>query len=236
MIKNINQIDGLRLVLKSVIEKGKHSPAIEEFINLCINYSYVYYRNSRYRNLIKEKTGLCDKDLAIDFIADLFKEQNGHYYQFNNFFKGTNNHLDELDEDEIKSKLLSLICTSTNQRISELREEFGESYFKVKKAVDIALERNRNEFKKCIYRNEFYIHNSRAGKIYFNKSPMPRESILLELHGSKYRTRGIPEVMRTLLNKIEEQEFYCKAIENKQLIQCISEFYKQRLKDNFVNY
>lgn len=185
---------------------------------------------------MQDKTGLCDKDLAIDYIADLFKEKNGYYYQFNHFFYKDRINLKSTNPDILKSKLLSLVCALVNQRITESREDFGESYFKVKKAIDIALDRNKGEFIRCIFRNEFYIHNSFSEKVNFKKLYIPNETLLFELHGCEFKTRSIPEVIRKCLNMVENQKFYCKAIEYSKLTQCISEYYKQRLSEYVRNH
>jgi hypothetical protein len=231
---NNNKIN-LKSLLNSVLVEGKSSPLLEEFINYCIKISLSYFRNSHFRKFIIEKTGLNEKDLAVDFIAELFKEKDGYYFQFNNFFTPFRENIENTDDDIIKSKLISLVCSSTNQRITELREDLGENYFKIKKAFDLAIKRNDSEFIKCIYRNQIFIHNSYTGEINFDESLIPKDILLFELHGSEFKSRSIPEVIRAALKITEKQNEYCKAIEFTYLMQTISEFYKNRLTDFLEN-
>lgn len=226
-----DQAKNINTILISIIEKGAASPLLEEFINICVNISLIYFRNSRFKSFLREKTGLTDKDIAIDLIADLFKEKKGIYYQFNEFFKKDKFDLKNTDEDVVKAKLYSLLVSSTKQNISEIRGDYDEIYFKVKKAIDIAVDRNNDEFMTCRFRNDIYIHNSYSRKINFKNSFIIKEELLFELYGCDFNTRSIPEIMRKCLNILENKKKYCNAIEYSQLTNCITEYYKNRLSD-----
>ena len=230
-MKTDNRTDCLSDVLDSVLNTGNSTPNLNNFIQTCLRISYAYFKASRFKEFIRAKTGCSDIDLAYDFIADLFEEKDGLYFRINSFFKNSNGQVKNLPEDMVKAKLASLVCSATNQRISEIREDFGENYFKIKKAVDICLERNGHSFKRIIYRNVLYIHNSISTKVNFSLTPFPPSLLLESLHGLNFRTRNIPEVLRGMFGIIDSQEEYCKAVEFTKMVNHVVDYFKQRFND-----
>ncbi len=120
----------MKSIIQSVIEEGNHSKSLNEFIKFCHRIATTTINISRYKNFLLEKSGLSVNDLAYDSIADLFICEKGKYIFLDSYFK---NILYCKTEDEILSKLYALVISRTNQRIVELREEYGELYFKIKK-------------------------------------------------------------------------------------------------------
>jgi hypothetical protein len=218
-------------VLESVLTQGNSSSRLNDFIQTCLRISCAYFKASRFKEFVRAKTGCSDIDLAYDFIADLFEENDGIYFRINSFFRNSNGNVIDMPEDMVKAKLASLVCSATNQRISEIREDFGENYFKIKKAVDICLERNGHDFKKIVHRNILYVQNSLTTKVNFSLSPFPPAILLENLHGLNFRTRNIPEVLRGLFSLVDNQEEYCKALEFTRMVNYVVDYFKQRFND-----
>ncbi len=132
----------MKEIIESVITEGAKSKRINDLINFCHKIAVTTLKISKYINFITEKSGLSISDLAYDVIADIFIVDNNRYLIIDNNFS------DLIREKNIKgevitSKIYALVISRTNQKIVELREEYGELYFKIKRAIFLHISRNK---------------------------------------------------------------------------------------------
>jgi hypothetical protein len=200
---------------------------------MCI--SKITLLNSKYRDLLLKKTGCTVDDLALDLIADLFESRRGKYYYLNRYFEDINKNVMKLPKQVIASRLFSIISSAVNQRISDIRQEFGENYFKIKKAVDICLIRKPDSFKKKIIKENIYVYNCSSRSINLKFEQMPREYIIPELFKFEFRTHQVPEVMKNIYNVVNQQNEYSRALELTSLINCVVDFYRSRIEGHLNN-
>ncbi|MCX7833501.1 MAG: hypothetical protein N2490_04750 [Ignavibacteria bacterium] len=215
-------------VIISVIKEGERSHKLSELIDFCQKIAVTTINVSKYRNFIIEKSGLSINDLAIDVIADLFACEKGKYKFIDSCLKRI---IDSKSEDEILAKLYALVIARTNQRIVELREECGELYFKIKKAVKLFLNRC-NDYKKVFYKSTCYIYSCELSKLNPRLKEIPIEELLQLLFSLKFEKLSVASITSKALEIVNSQKKYLRAISEFNLYFVISEFYKCRLRDH----
>lgn len=221
----------INTVLHSVLAEGKRSRYLHKFIGVCQKISIINLINSKYRDFLLKKTGCRLEDIALDLIADLFEERNGKFYQLNLYFRDIISDIKTLPEDIVHSKLVTLVRSGANQKISDIRQDFGECYFRVKKAVNICLTRKSNYFKKKVLNDSTYIYHFKEKEPELHKEEIPQDILLPELFKCKFKTYQIPEVMTNIYTIVNEQDEYSKALELNSLTNYVVGFYKRRLDD-----
>jgi hypothetical protein len=227
--------DNINTVLNSVIKNGSSSILLNRFLEICMCISKIVLLNSKYRDLLLKKTGCTIQDLSLDLIADLFEVRRGKYYYLNRYFGDISNNITKLPKQVVTSRLFSLISSAVNQRISDIRQEFGESYFKIKKAVDICLTRKPDAYRKKKIREYVYIYSSSTRSLRLKFEQMPREYIVPELYKFDYRTYQVPEVMSNIYSVVNRQDEYSRALELTSLINCVVDFYRNRIEGHLNN-
>jgi len=225
------EIAEINLVLDSVLKQGKRSRHLTRFIKMCQKISIINLINSKYRDFLLKKTGCRLEDIALDLIADLFEEREGKFYQLNLYFTDILDTVKKIPEDVLHSKLVTLVRSGANQKISDIRQDFGECYFRVKKAVNICLTRKAQKFKKKVVNDSTYIYHSEEKDPDLSKLEYPQEQLLPELFKCKFKTYQVPEVMNNIYSIVNEQDEYSKALELNTLTNCVVGFYKRRLDD-----
>jgi hypothetical protein len=221
----------MKNIVKSIMHTGKDSPHLKHFIDTCINLSISAIYRSKYKDYILHKLGISIKDLASDLVADLFKSTEGKYLYINNHFDDIIDKIDDTPEEIIKAKLSTLIISRTNQGITEMREEFGEIYFRVKRAVYLHISRHKEEFKKIIYKGNTYIFNCPEGKINLDLEQIPLRTMLDFMYASNHKKYSVTTITDKIFGILNNQADYCKAIHDVLLYQIISEFFNLRMKD-----
>jgi hypothetical protein len=218
-------------ILGSVLKYGKDSPSLNKFIELCLHLSLSAINISKYKEYILSKTGLSIKDLAYDSIADLFKQTDGKYLYIDNYCRDIKDKLDNVHEDIVKAKLSALIISRTRQRITEIREDFGEIYFRVKKAIYLHLKRNRDIFKSVIYNEDTYIFTCPENELDFKKEKIPNEFVLESLNSTNHTKISVTKIVDFIFEQINKEKYYRKALIDTDLYNITSEFYKLRRED-----
>ena len=222
----------IKSILFSIIKDGSKSKHINEFMDICIDIAIVQYRRNKFKNEIINKECYNEKEIAYDLIADIFENRGGYYFQINKFFTEVNNNIDKVNEEEIIAKFVVLVRSHVRQRITDIRESYGEFYFKVKKAIEIFISRNKDGFNETVFRDQIYIYNSSEAEINFELPQITERIFLNELYNNDFKTYSIPEVIRKAFDFMNLQNDCCKAVEKTLLLNYISKFYKRRLKDN----
>jgi hypothetical protein len=226
----------MREEIISILKLGINSPLLNSFIEICRNLSKAVINKSKYKEYILQKTGVSIDDLAYDCIADLFKQTEGKYLYINKYFDDFISDFENIPEDIFKAKLSTLVISRTNQRITEIREEFGEVYFKIKRAAYLHLNRHTDLYKKIIYQEKTYIYGCDEKDIDFNKPPVPGNFILESLYLEKNKKYSVSKIVDLVFDKLNLEKEYNKAISEIDLFRIIADFYKLRKDDYLLNF
>lgn len=226
------KFENIKSILVSIIKGGSQSKHINECIDICSDIALVQYRKNIFKDELFQKEGYDEKEMTYDLIADIFENRGGYYFQINKFFSGVINNIDKVNEEEIIAKFVVLVRSHVHQRISEIRESYGELYFKVKKAIEIFISRNKDGFSGIVFRDQMYIYNNSEAEINFDLPQITESIFLNELYNNEFKTYSIPEVIRKAFDFMNLQNESCKAVEKTLLLNYISKFYKKRFKDN----
>lgn len=232
--------DNIAKVLYSVLSDGERSVHLNSFVKTCTNITVLYLKKSVFVNDLLNKSGSTLNQLAIDFLADLFENKDGKFLILRKFFNDFLKNEGDAKDEEIMSRLVVLIRSNSNQMISEMREQHGEIYFKIKKAFNIYLGREK-KIKEVIFRDKSYFYTCRANEVNFCFPLITYDDMLDNLTLSLIDNESIPELIKICFDNLNNSNLYCKAIEKGTFLNVITEFYKIRLKEhifseNFVNW
>jgi len=225
----------MREQIISILKSGKDSPFLNSFIEICRNLSGTAINISKYREYILNKTGLSTKDLAVDCISDLFKDTNGKYLYINNYFDDISD-LENIPEDILKAKLSAIIISRTNQRITEIREEFGEIYFKIKRAAYLHLKRHKDKYKKIIYKEITFVFSCDEKDLDFDKPFIPDDLILESLYLDNIKKYSVSKIVELVFEKLNFKQDYNQVINEIDLYRLITDFYKARMSDYLLEF
>lgn len=225
----MQKYENIKSLILSILKYGNKSECISEFIYVCKSIALSFLKTNKYSKEILYKEQITEEELSSDVIADLFAQKDGKYYLVNNYFEKVE--IAKLKEEEVLAMLIVLVRSRAQQRISEIREEQGEIYYKIKKSIDSYLIRNKEEYNLVIFRDKQYIFQKIYEKIDIGCQQIPEDELLNELFSKKIKNYSIPEVMRNIIEITGTQNQYCVAIEKVHCVNIITQFYKKRLKD-----
>jgi len=219
--------------LLSVIVEGRNSPHKNDFIETCKKLAVKAFNSSFLRESILNNSGLSPEDVAVDIIADLFAEENGRYPSFNNYFGDTAGKISVCSEDELFAKLNALIISRANQRLTDIKDENGEIFYKVRKAVRIYFQRHKDDFHFIIYDKEKYFFNCKKELLDFDMPEFDENVLKNQLLTFNYKNYRIPEFINSLFLILNEQDIFLKTKNETSICKIITGFYKERL-ENYV--
>jgi hypothetical protein len=224
-------MNDFKIIIKSVLDKGKSSPSLNDLIRTCINISIASLYKSRYKDFVLKKTGLGCEDFAIDAISEIFREVNGKYPYLNNYFENQNIDWKIANEDILNSKLCVLIVSATNQKIVETREEYGEIYFKVKRAVFVYLNRKKDIYKKIICNEKELIYSCNDKCLNPEKEEISTDKLIDILFKNNLSIGMISRIVDNIFIYINSEPQYFKAIPFLTLVSAIVEFLKHKMNN-----
>ncbi len=230
MVKNKNI--PLINIISSIIEDGNSSIYINDFIDICHRISRETLIKSRFKEFLLEKTGMAVDDIAYDSIGDIFREVDCKYIYIEHHFAG----YEKLKDDEILSKTYSMIVSRTTQHITEIRKDFGENYFSVKKAVKLHLNRHKDIYKYIIHNKTIYIYSCRDNEINWKRKQVDEEFIIDYLNSIAHDKNWISKLVEFIFDSLNNQNMCCKVIEEVLLINSISNYFKARMSDFLNNF
>jgi len=229
----------IKEALVSILSYGKNSPLLNKFIRICCWLGLPVLRKSIYMEHLINMSGLCDKDMMTDIIGELFECVEGKFIRIENFIKrsaSVNYHTplptEEIHEDILSAMLITLVSSRVKQGISDLRNEYGEIYFSIKKAMDICLERNDDFFKEINFMDDRIIFTCIPDALNFELPFMPNELVLEIMFYKNLKNNFVTEAVRNIFVHLNKENEHLKAIKYKELLNVLTEFYKKRLKDN----
>lgn len=225
----------MKEIIISILEKGKNSPHVSRFYEICTNMSAAQLcisKNIPIRNDMMRKLGCSLKDLAGDCVADLFESKNNLFFQFNNYFGKIINQLTQMHDDEITALLASQIRNITNQYIAELQQDFGNIFLKVRKALRVYIERNKNYYLSIKINNEILIHTNHHTKIDREQPLYPTSELLSDLFMKDFEYYYTSEIVDNIFEIVNSQDTYCKAVKLTDLFEVARLFYEKRMSDH----
>jgi hypothetical protein len=221
----------MKNIVYSILSLGAESPKLNQFVEICTNLSIPVLNRSKFKEYILYKTGLSVRDLARDLIADLFKVNGGKYIYINNHFEDILVNYKEVPAEIIKAKLSTLVISRTNQGITEIRESFGEIYFRIKRSIYLHISRHKDEFKKVIYEGNTYIFNCPEKEVKFDMEQMPVLTMLDFMYASNHKKYSITTITNYIFGILNRQKDYCKDLMDTTLYNIVAEFFNSRMQD-----
>jgi hypothetical protein len=227
----------MKELIKSILSLGCTSPRFKEFYSICVRLSMSYLSISKNRFIsieLQRKLDISLTQLARDCIADLFEIKDSCYIHINNYFYKKLGNVEQKHDDEIKVHLAILIKSKTNQQLTELREYFGEIYFKIKKAVSTDLTRKNDFYKEVSLDGNRFLYICKKEELDFNLPQVEDKIIMEKLYEMHLTNYQVPKVMKAVLEIVEKQEGYLRAIRYKSLLLILKSFYLSRMNDHQI--
>ncbi len=227
-------IENFSSILRDILEKGNKSIYLNDFISICCKISLQYLRKSCFHKNILRKEGIDEEKIALDLISDLFETNGDKFCILNRHFNKKITEIDNFTDEYAFASLVVLIRSRINQRISEIREDYGEIYFKIKKNYESFISRNHNEISETVFRDIFYVHSISQTDLRLDKEFLSQEILLDVLFGEKFKTHSIPELVRKTINFASARTEYSAAIPVTVLLNSLKLYYENRLKDEII--
>ncbi len=219
----------VKRLLLSVLDLGDRSPLFSQFFGVCCDMSLASLsisRNKMFRNELVEKLGCSPRDLACDCIADLFENRQGRFIRIDNFFQRKfPGGVEDVHPDMLLVNLAVLIKSRVNQQISELRQNTGEIYFSIKKALMTDLNRRKNIYRRFTYKGAKFIRLGNASSVDMELPQIDIECLVSELMAKHLNNRGVAAILPCAFEILAEQNSYCEAIEEKLLLNALKIYY-----------
>ncbi len=230
--------ENIKKALLDILDKGERSVLFNIFYKACLKFSIATLLLEKNRNIKNEavaKLGCSLKDLACDCISDLFERKDEKFIHIENYFyKKSKDELSGIHPDIIKVNLAMLIKAKTNQQLSELREAYGEIYFKIKKSASIYLERQKSFIKQIYFKNIKFLYTCSNNELVIEQTTMKVELLLGKLYEMRFNKYQIPEIIRAIFVILNNQNEYCKAISINTILNTLKIFYINRMNDREI--
>jgi hypothetical protein len=189
-------------------------------------------KNQRIRDEILLNLNCTKRDLACECLGELFCTQNDSLIEINNFFqKKFPNGLEGVHVDIIKANIGLLIKSKTNQHLSEIREDLGDPYFKIRKAVSTEIARKNGTYKKIIFNGKKYVAANHNFECNFNLPQIDKDTFLTMFFDIKLKKYDVAKVLREAFILLNSQNEYAKAVEEKLLLDTMKDFYIAKMND-----
>ncbi len=219
----------IKKLLFSILDKGDRSPLFNQFYEVCIRFSVATLylnKNQNTRNDLQRKMDCSVQDLACDCIWKLFIPKQGRLIEFEKYFnKHFPDGIETIHPDNLKAQLAILIKARTNQGLSLIKEEWGDIYFDIRKAVSTEVARRKETYKKHIIHGIKYLSFNHKDQIDFSLPQVEKNYLLSRLFPVKMKKYDYAKVLRIVFEILSSQQEYCKAVEEKLLLDTLKEFY-----------
>jgi hypothetical protein len=223
-------------IICSILESGKASPLFNRFYELCIRFAKATInlnKNRQIRNEILSRLGYSLQDMACDCIADLFETRDGKFIHIDNYFlKKLSSKPEDTHTEILETYLVVLIKSKTNQQISELRENLGEIYFKIKKSVSTDLNRKKKLYNKFTVNGLTYIHHSGNTGIDLELPQIEKSYIVNKLLNRDLEGRQVSKVLYAVFEILDGLDGYCKALKEKDLFEILKDYFTVRMSES----
>lgn len=227
----------MKEIIKSVLIYGSKSKVFKIFYDICHKIAISYLsinKNKQFKDYLLKNMDYSINDLARDLIDPLFETKGKKFVQFENYFnKKYPNGIERIDDDELKASLSILIISKINQQISVLREDLGEIYFKVKKAVNKHINLNKHLFNFKKINDKVYLTRNHKDCVINENIDIPVHHILDQLFYKKFKTAQVPEIIDSIFDIIENDSDFYPAITQEKIIEIVNSYFKTRFQ--FVN-
>ncbi len=235
----MNDSETIKRVLLSVLSAGNNSPMFDQFYNICLNFSITTIcvnKNKRLRDELTYKLDCTVKDLACECIADIFEIKEGKFIRFNNYFgKKFPEGIQHIHPDKLKVHLAALIKSKVNQNIYALKEDLGDIYPKVKKSLDTFLSRNKDMYERFMLNGVKFIRFNHSCKIDFSLPQIEKQVLISKMLSLDVKNFFIATLIPEVFKILDCQHEFCKAVNEKLLLELLKEFYLIKINDTVRN-
>ncbi len=232
----MNDGESIKKALLSILDKGDKSPLFNQFYEVCIRFSVATLnlsKNQMVRNDLQRKMDCSVQDLACDCIWKLFIPKQGRLIEFGKYFlKHFPGGIETIHSDHIKAQLAILIKARTNQGLSLIREEWGDIYFDIRKALTTEVARRKDIYKKHFINGIKYISFNHHTNIDFCLPQVEKDYLLSRLFLIKMKKYDYAKVLRKVFEVLDSQQEYCNAVEEKLLLEILKEFYYTKASES----
>ncbi len=224
-----------KTVLLSILNLGESSHLFNQFYKICIHLSVATLnlsKNQIVKNELLQRMDCSAQDLACDCIWKLFVLKNGRLVEFEKYFqKYFPIGIETIHPDYLKARLAILIKARTQQGLSFIREEWGENYFSIRKAISTEIRRTNSSYAVHNFNKKKYISLNHRSVIDFNFPQIEKDFLLSELYLIKMIKYDYAKILRSVFEILNSHAEFCKAIEEKLLLNTLKEFYCNKLND-----
>ncbi len=230
-------IDGQKIkeCLISVISTGERSPKLKQFHELCKQFSKACLclnNNRMIRDELLKKMDYSLDDLAYDCIDELFRTENNKFIELENYFnKKISGNIEEVHPDKISALFGALIKSKTNQQLSELREKFGDIYFKIRKAISTEIKRKNKVYVEIYSEGKKFIGLNHNTDLCMHLPDISKNWLLPKMFEIKLKKYEVTKMLFETLQIINSQNEYSKRIEDKMLFEILKDFYNSKIND-----
>jgi hypothetical protein len=229
----------IKNVLLSVLSEGEKSHLVNELYRICVNFAIASLsagKNRFFQYEIIQRAGGSLRDLATDCIADLFENRGGKYFHLNKYFdKYFPSGIDGVHPDKITASLATLIKSATSQRISELRQNFDEIFFDIKKSLETYIKRNSHLYEKYSINGNMYLQTKNSHKPDFTLPAIDKDLLVSKILELKLSKHNIAVLIPHVFLIMDAEEDICKTIKENYLIECLKDYYIIKINNSLEN-
>jgi hypothetical protein len=231
----MNDSATIKELLLSILKSAGKPQIFKHFYEICLCFSVATInlsKNQIVRINLQRNMDCSVQDLACDCLWKLFIPKEGRLIEFEKYFqKHFPQGIENVHPDRIKADLAILIKARTQQGLSLIREEWGENYFEIRKAINTETKRANRSYSTHYFKNKKYISNNHGNEIDFNLPQIEKDVLLSDLYLIKMKKYDYAKILRVVFDIINSGTGFCKAIEEKLLLDTLKEFYHNKLND-----
>ncbi len=232
----MNDSETIKRVLLNVLNSQINDFDVSQnFSEICRNFSRATLclkKNGLIKKEILFKLNCTLKELAYDCIADLLERRDGKFIHIINYFnKKFPDGIEQVHPDILTAHLATLVKSKTSQQISEIREILGDHYFKIKKALSTFLKRKGDKYTISIIDGIKYISLNHLPECSFNLPQINNDELLSNILLTNFKNNNLATIAPKIFEMLQNQDEYCKAIQEKFLLEILKEFYQIKQND-----
>ncbi len=225
----------IKRVLLYVLNPPINYSTSQKLCEICRNFSIATLclkKNELIKKEILFKLNCTLEELAFDCIADLLERRDEKFIHIINYFdKKFPDGIEQVHPDVLTVNLATLVKSKTSQQISEIREKLGDHYFKIKKALSTFLNRKSDIYTVLFIDGIKYISFNHLQESSFNLPQINYDELLSKILLTEFKNNNLATILPKIFEMLQNQDEYCKAVQEKSLLEILKEFYQIKQND-----